>query len=180
MAPTATSPVRMPKSASTYDSATQDPELRSEINTVLLRDGHIARYLFLSLLLLPPFAIHSLSSSYFFFAVPLIHPLASGPVLELEGIWYPYLRRNIADEEGRIQEHLLHTLHASPTNWPTLIQNHALSLLRSGEIHTFPQLMERVLEDIKSDSDAARSFDTSATNGTGNGKTKDGMLSVKS
>ncbi|TVY58056.1 hypothetical protein LCER1_G002133, partial [Lachnellula cervina] len=50
-----------------------------------------------------------------------------------------------------IQETLLHTLHTSPQNWPTLIQTHALTLLRSGEITTFPQLMARVLEDIKND-----------------------------
>jgi len=57
---------------------------------------------------------------------------------------------------SRIQESLLHALHASPANWPTLIQNHALHLLRSGEIHTFPQLMTQVLEDIRLDSVTAR------------------------
>lgn len=103
-----TTPVRVPKAAATYTPTTQDPDLRSQINTVLLRDGHIAR----------------------------------------------------------IQETLLHTLHASPTNWPTLIQNHALSLLRSGEIATFPQLMSQVMEDIRLDSVAARAAEAAAAAGS--------------
>lgn len=115
-----TTPVRVPKAAATYTPTTQDPDLRSQINTVLLRDGHIAR----------------------------------------------------------IQETLLHTLHASPTNWPTLIQNHALSLLRSGEIATFPQLMSQVMEDIRLDSATARAAESSAassaaaTNGNGSSTSK--------
>jgi hypothetical protein len=39
-----TTPVRVPKAAATYTPTTQDPDLRSQINTVLLRDGHISRY----------------------------------------------------------------------------------------------------------------------------------------
>jgi hypothetical protein len=74
----------------------------------------------------------------------------------------------------RIQESLLHALNASPTNWPTLIQNHALSLLRSGEVTTFPDLMSRVLEDIKTDADAARKAEASS-NGV-NGKDKEGKV----
>jgi len=93
MAAEPTTPICVPKAASTYTPSTQDPDLRHQINTILLKDGHITK----------------------------------------------------------IQETLLHTLHSSPTNWPTLIQTHALTLLRSGEVTTFPQLMSRVLEDIKKD-----------------------------
>ncbi|RKF57068.1 hypothetical protein OnM2_077006 [Erysiphe neolycopersici] len=57
----------------------------------------------------------------------------------------------------KIHDALLHALHASPTNWPTLIQNHALSLLRSGECTTFHEVLERVLEDIHVDTVVARS-----------------------
>jgi hypothetical protein len=58
---------------------------------------------------------------------------------------------------SRIQESLLQALNASSTNWPTIIQDHALALLRSGDCTTFPSLMTRVLDDIKSDTAAARS-----------------------
>lgn len=51
----------------------------------------------------------------------------------------------------------MHALNASPANWPTLIQDHALALLRSGEYSTFPALMARVLEDVREDTEAARS-----------------------
>ncbi|PQE14701.1 C Chain C Chaetomium Theromophilum Trex2 Cid Domain Complex protein [Rutstroemia sp. NJR-2017a BVV2] len=91
MAAESTTPVKVPKSASSYTPATQDPDLRSQINTLLLKDGHVAK----------------------------------------------------------IQDHLLHALHSSPTNWPTLIQTHALTLLRSGKYTTFPELMSKVLEDIR-------------------------------
>ena len=37
-------PVKVPGSAATYTPATLDPELRSQINSALLRDGHIAKY----------------------------------------------------------------------------------------------------------------------------------------
>ncbi|KAH8801644.1 hypothetical protein F5884DRAFT_522727 [Xylogone sp. PMI_703] len=93
-----TTTVRVPKAVSTYSTTTQDPDLRSQINTVLLREGHVAK----------------------------------------------------------IQETLLHALNASPTNWPTMIQDHALELLRSGQCTTFPALMEKVLEDVKRDTEAAR------------------------
>lgn len=71
----------------------------------------------------------------------------------------------------RIHDALLHALHASPTNWPTLIQNHALSLLRNGECTTFHEVLERVLEDIHADTVVARSISTSAasTKSTSNG-----------
>jgi hypothetical protein len=64
----------------------------------------------------------------------------------------------------RIQETLLHALNASPQNWPTLIQNHALNLLRSGECTTFPVLMSRVLSDIKSDTQLRDSTTSTSTN----------------
>ncbi len=56
-------------------------------------------------------------------------------------------------EFNSIRETLLHALHASPTDWPTLIQSHALSLLRSGEVTTFPALLSRVLSDVKAQSE---------------------------
>lgn len=46
----------------------------------------------------------------------------------------------------------MHALNSHQTNWPTLIQNHALALLRSGEVASYPDLLRRVLEDIRSDS----------------------------
>ncbi|PVH89827.1 hypothetical protein DL98DRAFT_647525 [Cadophora sp. DSE1049] len=97
MASEPTTPVRVPKAASTYTPTTQDADLRSQINSVLLRDGHITK----------------------------------------------------------IHDTLLHTLHSHPQNWPTLLQNHALSLLRSGTCTTFPDLMTRVLQDIKADTEAS-------------------------
>ncbi len=38
-----TTPVRVPKAASTYSPTTQDPDLRSQINSVLLREGHVSK-----------------------------------------------------------------------------------------------------------------------------------------
>ncbi|KAG4031086.1 hypothetical protein MFRU_010g02110 [Monilinia fructicola] len=93
MASEPTTPVRVSKSAANYTPTTQDPDLRSQINALLLKDGHVAK----------------------------------------------------------IQETLLHALHSSPTNWPTLIQTHALALLRSGNYTTFPVLIAKVLEDIRAD-----------------------------
>ncbi|KAI1001226.1 hypothetical protein K3495_g6973 [Podosphaera aphanis] len=57
----------------------------------------------------------------------------------------------------KIHDTFLHALHASPTNWPTLIQTHALTLLRNGECTTFHELLERVLQDIQTDTLSARS-----------------------
>lgn len=37
-------PVKVPSSAASYTPATQDPDLRSQINVLLLREGHIAKY----------------------------------------------------------------------------------------------------------------------------------------
>ncbi|KAK0646522.1 hypothetical protein B0T16DRAFT_329462 [Cercophora newfieldiana] len=65
----------------------------------------------------------------------------------------------------KIQEHLLHSLNSNSSNWPTTIQNHALNLLRSGEVTTFPALLRRVIEDVRQDTAAGPSFG-SATNGT--------------
>ncbi|KAG6016028.1 hypothetical protein E4U43_004341 [Claviceps pusilla] len=84
-------PVKVPSAAVNNTPATLDPDLRSQINSLLLRDGHVAK----------------------------------------------------------IQESLLHALNSNSTNWPTLIQAHALSLLRSGEITTYPALLRRVLEDVR-------------------------------
>jgi hypothetical protein len=39
-----TTPVRVPKAAGTYTRSTQDPELRSEINSILLKEGHASKY----------------------------------------------------------------------------------------------------------------------------------------
>ncbi|KAM3512846.1 hypothetical protein MY11210_003476 [Beauveria gryllotalpidicola] len=84
-------PVKVPSSAADYTPATLDPDLRSQINTILLRDGHVPK----------------------------------------------------------IQERLLHALNADSSNWPTVIQSHALQLLRSGEVLTFPALLRRVLDDVQ-------------------------------
>jgi hypothetical protein len=37
-------PVKVPPSAASYTPATQDADLRSQINTLMLRDGHITKY----------------------------------------------------------------------------------------------------------------------------------------
>ncbi|KAG5934333.1 hypothetical protein E4U59_006296 [Claviceps monticola] len=91
-------PVKVPSHAANNTPATLDADIRSQINALLLRDGHVKK----------------------------------------------------------IQEALLHALNSHSTNWPTLIQNHALSLLRSGEISTYPALLHRVLEDVREAS--SRSF----------------------
>ncbi|KAK2029879.1 hypothetical protein LX32DRAFT_559904 [Colletotrichum zoysiae] len=117
---TPSTPVKVPPSAANHSAATLDPELRSQINTLLLKDGHVTK----------------------------------------------------------IQEQLLHSLHANQANWPTLIQNHALNLLRTGEATTFPDLLRRVLDDVRQDtlnpSASNPSPSTSKTNGTtGADKDKD-------
>ncbi|KAL4724940.1 hypothetical protein ACLX1H_008387 [Fusarium chlamydosporum] len=99
-------PVKVPSSAANHTQATLDPDLRSQINTILLRDGHVSK----------------------------------------------------------IQDALLHALNSHSTNWPTTIQSHALSLLRSGEVVTFPALLSRVLEDVRHDS--ALNPVSSSSNGT--------------
>ncbi|KAG4262298.1 hypothetical protein BFJ72_g14487 [Fusarium proliferatum] len=119
-------PVKVPSSAANHTQATLDPDLRSQINTVLLRDGHVSKYAPLSL-------------ASFYHDNPLTH--------------YP-----------RIQDALLHALNSHSTNWPTAIQSHALALLRSGEVTTFPALLSRVLEDVRHDS--ALNPIPSSSNGT--------------
>lgn len=79
----------------------------------------------------------------------------------------------------RIQETLLHALNTSPTNWPTLIQDHALSLLRDGSCMSFQELIRQVMADIKSDTQtqAAQQKTNGATGGgggTGGGAVKEG------
>ncbi|KAI0603370.1 hypothetical protein F4775DRAFT_27822 [Biscogniauxia sp. FL1348] len=111
-------PVKVPNSATNYTPATLDPDLRSQINTLLLREGHI----------------------------------------------------------NKIQEHLLHSLDAHSANWPSAIQSHALALLRSGEVSTFPALIRRVLEDVRHDTDAAAA---EAADGSNN-STKNGAAAAVS
>ncbi|CCF45190.1 hypothetical protein CH063_03534 [Colletotrichum higginsianum] len=117
---TPSTPVKVPPSAANHSAATLDPELRSQINTLLLKDGHVTK----------------------------------------------------------IQEQLLHSLHANQANWPTLIQNHALNLLRAGEVTTFPDLLRRVLDDVRQDTlnpppAVAASPPPSKTNGTDKEKDKE-------
>ncbi|KAL7799967.1 hypothetical protein V8C37DRAFT_304 [Trichoderma ceciliae] len=114
-------PVKVPSSAANYTPATLDPDLRSQINTILLKDGHVTR----------------------------------------------------------IQEALLHALNSNSSNWPTAIQNHALTLLRSGDVTTFPALLRRVLDDVR-EGQSSSTPSTSSANGkssssattTRNGDTK--------
>lgn len=116
--PPSTSPVKVPASAATYTPATLDPDLRSQINAALLREGHVER----------------------------------------------------------IQEQLLHSLHAHPSNWPSAVQSHALSLLRSGEVTTFPALVKRVVDDVRHDTQAK----AAAADGAGkNGETTNGATNGK-
>ncbi|KAI1133002.1 hypothetical protein F5Y10DRAFT_154723 [Nemania abortiva] len=99
-------PAKVPASAANYTPATQDADLRSQINTLLLREGHATK----------------------------------------------------------IQEHFLHSLDAHSSNWPSAIQSHALALLRSGEVSTFPALIRRVLEDVQRETAAAAPANTTANN----------------
>ncbi|OTA66751.1 hypothetical protein K449DRAFT_462751 [Hypoxylon sp. EC38] len=111
-------PVKVPASATAYTPATQDQDLRSQINALLIKEGYV----------------------------------------------------------NKIQEHLLHSLNAHPSNWPSTVQSHALTLLRSGDVTTFPALVRRVLEDVRHDTTAAASSSSSSTststteNGTNGGE----------
>ncbi|KAI1369181.1 hypothetical protein F5Y08DRAFT_184355 [Xylaria arbuscula] len=107
-------PAKVPAAATTYTPATQDADLRSQINTLLLREGHAAK----------------------------------------------------------IQERFLHSLNAHSSNWPSAIQSHALALLRSGEVTTFPALMRRVLEDVRRDSAAALATSSTTTANNNNNNTQ--------
>lgn len=104
-------PVKVPSSAASYTPATLDADLRSQINTVLLRDGHI----------------------------------------------------------NKIQDSLLHALNSHQTDWPTAVQNHALALLRSGEIASYTDLLRRVLEDVRNDSAGQAATASSTANGDSGG-----------
>ncbi|KAI1808529.1 hypothetical protein F4811DRAFT_548916 [Daldinia bambusicola] len=103
-------PVKVPASAASYTPATQDQDLRSQINALLIREGHI----------------------------------------------------------NKIQEHFLHSLNAHPSNWPSAVQSHALALLRSGDVTTFPALVRRVLEDVRHDTAAASDGPSSNNNNNNN------------
>ncbi|KAM3561404.1 hypothetical protein ARSEF4850_003230 [Beauveria asiatica] len=105
MSQRASTPVKVPSSAADYTPATLDPDLRSQINTILLRDGHVPK----------------------------------------------------------IQERLLHALNADSSNWPTVVQSHALQLLRSGEVLTFPALLRRVLDDVQEATAKAAATTTTTT-----------------
>ncbi|KAL7823441.1 hypothetical protein V8C26DRAFT_119464 [Trichoderma gracile] len=107
-------PVKVPPSAANYTPATLDPDLRSQINAVLLKDGHVANPC-------PP----------------------------------------------RIQEALLHALNSNSSNWPTAVQNHALNLLRSGEVTTFPALLRRVLDDVRESQPSTSSSSTATSSANG-------------
>ncbi|KAI0115311.1 hypothetical protein F4814DRAFT_449144 [Daldinia grandis] len=112
-------PVKVPASAAAYTPATQDQDLRSQINALLIREGHI----------------------------------------------------------NKIQEHFLHSLNAHPSNWPSAVQSHALALLRSGDVTTFPALVRRVLEDVRHDT-AAASDGTTNTNTNTNTSTSNNNTST--
>jgi len=103
-----TTPVKVPSSAASYSAATLDPDLRSQINTLLLRDGHVTR----------------------------------------------------------IQEALLHALNAHQSNWPTAIRSHALSLLRSGDVTSYPELLRTVLDDVRSGTEASLAATVTANGNT--------------
>ncbi|KFH41253.1 hypothetical protein ACRE_080340 [Hapsidospora chrysogenum ATCC 11550] len=103
-----TTPVKVPSSAASYSAATLDPDLRSQINTLLLRDGHVTR----------------------------------------------------------IQEALLHALNAHQSNWPTAIRSHALSLLRSGDVTSYPDLLRTVLDDVRSGTEASLAATVTANGNT--------------
>lgn len=78
----------------------------------------------------------------------------------------------------RIQEVLLHSLHANKANWPTLLQAHALNLLRSGETVSFPDLLTRVLDDVRNDTATrAAAADSHAKT---NGAKANGLADAKS
>ncbi|KAI1406581.1 hypothetical protein F4819DRAFT_481342 [Hypoxylon fuscum] len=112
-------PVKVPPSAAAYTPATRDPDLRSEINMQLLREGYVTK----------------------------------------------------------IQDTLLHSLDAHPSNWPAAVQSHALALLRNGDVSTFPALVRRVLEDVRQDTAAAGSAaasDSSSNTMSSNGSEVNG------
>ncbi|KAI9897217.1 hypothetical protein N3K66_008239 [Trichothecium roseum] len=116
--------VQIPSSAANNTPATLDPDMRSQINSLLLRDGHIQK----------------------------------------------------------IHEALLHALDSNNANWPSQVQAHALHLLRSGEVSTYPELVRRVLDDVRADAAAKESSSSSAakqqSNGDGSSSDKAGSLAL--
>ncbi|KAL7626723.1 hypothetical protein AAE478_003497 [Parahypoxylon ruwenzoriense] len=109
--PPSTTPVKVPTSAASYTPATLDPDLRSQINMLLIQEGYITK----------------------------------------------------------IQEHLLHSLNSHPSNWPSAVQSHALSLLRTGDVTTFPALVRRVLEDVRQETAATTAASSSTSDNAANG-----------
>ncbi|KAI1085683.1 hypothetical protein F5B20DRAFT_12558 [Whalleya microplaca] len=170
-------PVKVPASAATYTPATLDTELRSQVNALLLREGHINKYALIhpsihpnqpSLILPSPSPPPETPNSQLTTLPPFPHPNhhpTNQPTKQTNKLTTTPLPPN------RIQDHLLHSLNAHPSNWPSSIQTHALTLLRSGEVSTFPALMRRVLEDVRRDSasSSSSSSDTNGTNGTKKG-----------
>ncbi|KAK8138920.1 hypothetical protein PG984_002300 [Apiospora sp. TS-2023a] len=73
----------------------------------------------------------------------------------------------------KIREQFLHSLNSHPSNWPSAIEAHALSLLRSGEATTFPALINRVLEDVRQDTALAAAAEE-GKNGEANGTATNG------
>ncbi|SPO02974.1 uncharacterized protein DNG_05655 [Cephalotrichum gorgonifer] len=73
-----------------------------------------------------------------------------------------------------IQERLLHGLNADRANWPTNVENHALSLLRSGEVSSFPELLRRVLVDVRQETEQRRSEAAAAAEANGSGDKANG------
>ncbi|KAH6624758.1 hypothetical protein B0J18DRAFT_410182 [Chaetomium sp. MPI-SDFR-AT-0129] len=114
-------PIKVSAAAASYTPATQDQDLRSQINGLLIKEGHVSK----------------------------------------------------------IQDSLLHALHSHQSNWPTVIQTHALSLLRSGEVTSFPALLRRVLEDVRQDTALAPSGGSTNGNSKGvNGASEENGTSV--
>ncbi|KAK3357298.1 hypothetical protein B0T25DRAFT_153698 [Lasiosphaeria hispida] len=72
----------------------------------------------------------------------------------------------------KIQEQLLHSLHAHHSNWPTVVQTHAITLLRSGEVSTFPALLRRVMEDVRQDTALAPGVMTNGALEVNGGRSK--------
>ncbi len=62
-------------------------------------------------------------------------------------------------------------MNSHQANWPTMIQTHALSLLRSGEVSSFPALLRRVIEDVRHDT--ALAPNSNGTNKAVNGASTD-------
>lgn len=141
MAQQPSTPVKVPASATTYSPATLDPDLRSQINTILLRDGHVSKCV-----------LHLPSSTVL--CLPPTHSVST--LLLATSLSSFCLSVHIASTNGpRIQERLLHTLNSNASNWPTALQDHALTLLRSGQVQTFPALLRQVLDDIQEASSAS-------------------------